>query len=386
MTKHLPQEASDSERKPKVTFGAIVSLILTSLCFTIMLIEVAARLVPNLIPTEIKAVFQDQVFQPTGDIKLHQELGYTYAPDLVNYPASIQDEGVEHTYSISTVSLGYNGVGFRDDGLNGDPFAVVIGDSYTSCVGVDMADCWVEQLEKAAGHDFANLGVIAYSPQQEQRMLAEYGLPLKPRLVLWVFFSNDVNDAWRFDQFGSGAIRGKFYQNPVRSWLAEHSIVYATLSFFWYNRYLFYNLATFDRETSPYDPNLTWLLTNTDLAVPEVAEGFALTKIAILTAHKLTQEQLPEARFVIVIIPFREQAYYTQPLVQQRLDALPNALAEFCRQNDIPVIDLTPAVRARFAADPTPLYFERDIHLNVTGNELVADLLEEDLAGYYPKP
>ena len=375
-----------SKTKPKSGCGNRAGLILVSVCFAVFMIEMAGRLIPGLIPTEIMAIFQDQVYQPSGEVILHPKLGYTYAPNLVNHPSSIEDEGVEHTYSVSTVSLGYQGVGFRDDGISGETFAITIGDSYTSCVGVEMDACWVEYLETATHHDFANLGVIAYSPQQEQQMLAQYGLPLKPKLVLWIFYSNDINDAWRFNQFGSGAIEGKFWQNPVKSWLAQNSIGYRTLAFFWYNRYLFYNLATVDRETTPYDTNLIWLLTYTDLTVPEVTEGFAFTKEAILAAHKETQARLKDTPFVVVIIPFREQVYYTEAMLPQHLDTLPNALANFCQQNNIPVIDLTPAIRARYKADPMPLYFGKDIHLNVAGNQLVGELLETELANYYPGP
>ena len=355
-------------------------VIVVGLIFPMVLIEVAARIVPALIPTEIKTVFQNEEDQDLKGLQPDDELGYKYAPGLVNFLVPFEGDDGEQSYMVTTTSLGYADAGFRDDGLDGQPFAVVIGDSYANCASVAMTECWTELLEQAVGRDFANLGVVGYSPQQEQRMLAKYGLPLKPKLVLWLFFPNDVNDAWRFDQFGRGAVTtGQFWQNPVRAWLARNSVVYAALSFFWYNRYLFYNLLQADGETVPRDSNLVWWLTNTDPTVPEVAAGLSLTETSILTAYQQAQAEADQIEFVVIIVPFREQVY-ANPDLSAQLDRLNLALLDFGQQNGIKVVDLTPALRQAAAAEPAPIYFRRDIHLNRRGNELVADLLRRELA------
>ncbi len=348
--------------------------------FPIVLIESAARVVPGLIPTEIQTVFQNEEDQLLKGLVPDDDLGYKYAPGLVDFLVPFEGDEGSQSYAVTTTSLGYADSGFRDDGLEGDAYAVVIGDSYANCASVALDECWVELLEKGVGRDFANLGVVGYSPQQELRMLTKYGLPLKPELVVWAFFPNDVNDAWRFDQFGRGAAtEGKFWQQPLRAWLAQNSVVYATLSFFWYNRYLFYNLWQADDRLIPRDSNLIWWLTYTDLTVPEVAEGFALTTAAIGQAYQQVQAMAERARFVVVIIPFREQLY-ADPALQPQLDRLNEALVEYGRQHGIPVLDLTPALRQAAEAEPAPLYFRRDIHLTRRGNELVAELLRQNLA------
>ena len=364
---------------------SIIILVVVGLLFPLVLIEIAARIAPQLIPTEIKAVFQHEQDQPLKGLIPDGQLGYKYASGLKNFPVPFVGDKAEQVYTVTTVSLGYAGVGFRDDGLTGDPFAVVVGDSYANCASVALEECWVELLEQATGRDFANLGVVGYSPQQTQRMLATYGLPLKPKLVLWVFFGNDLNDAWRFDQFGSGAAReGKFWQQPVRAWLARNSVVYQALSFFWYNRDLFTRLAQADGELVPRDSNLIWWLTYTDLTVPEVAAGLKLTETAILTASEQLRAADDTADFVVVILPFREQVY-AAPSLRPQLDGYSQALLDFGRQHDITVLDLTPALREAAASQPTPLYFQQDIHLNARGNELVAQLLRQKLSSILAK-
>jgi hypothetical protein len=83
---------------------------------------VAARLIPNLIPLEIKSVFQhEQTQEPKGLIP-DETLGYKYAPGLTDFPVPFTDGGIEEIYHISTVSLGYADAGFRDDGLGSNSF------------------------------------------------------------------------------------------------------------------------------------------------------------------------------------------------------------------------------------------------------------------------
>lgn len=370
--------------KPKTSPQAIAVLILVGLLLPLFAIEAIAYLAPDLIPQEIKSAFQTEQDQPLKGLKPDETLGYMYAPDLVDFQVPFDDDTAPNTYPVSTVSLGYTGVGFRDDGLAGETFAAVIGDSYASCASIAMKACWVELLEQKTGRDFANLGVVGYSPQQEKRMLTRYGLPLQPKLVLWVFFPNDLNDAWRFDQFGSGAAHeGRFWQNPVKSWLAHNSVVYNMGAFFWYNRALFSNLAQAGESNVPRDSNLVWWLTYTDLSVPEVAAGFALTQQEVLKARQETLAQNSAAKFVVIIFPYREQVYAPAAL-QPRLDQLNQALADFCRQQNLTCVDLTSALREKANQEPEPIYYRKDIHLNRRGNEIAAELLAKILKVYWP--
>jgi hypothetical protein len=375
--------------KSKTSFKAIFVLVFMGILCPLVIIEIAAHFAPTLIPDEIRAVFQNRQEQTLKGLIPDATLGYKYAPGLTNFPVPFETGEGQQTYPISTVSLGFKDAGFRDDGLKGEAFGVVVGDSYTSCASVTNAECWVERIEQATGRDMANLGVVGYGPQQEARMLTKYGLPLQPKLVLWVFFANDLNDAWKFDQFGSEAAQeGQFWQNPLKTWLAQHSALFTLGAFFWINRYLFYNLATFDPPTDPRTANLVWWLTNTDLSVPEVAEGLALTKQAMLEARQRFLAQDNTARFVVVILPYREQVYAPATL-QPQLDQLNQSLIDFCQQQNIPWIDLTPMLREQASYEPAPLYFRKDIHLNARGNEIVAklltQLLQEHLKGSQEK-
>jgi hypothetical protein len=361
----------------KSVLGILISILVGGCLLPLILVEAAVYLRPSLLPAEIRSsIFQtDRAILPAEQsaqlILQDQLLGYKYAPNVIDHRLRVEQD---KTFTLSTVSLGYEGIGFRDDGVNGEPFAIVLGDSYANCSGVALEVCWVERLEQKMGRDVANLSVLGYSPQQEQRILTHYGLPLKPKLVLWVFFANDLKDAWRFQQFGSGAMKETpFWQNPVKAWLAQHSAVYITFSFFWYNRNFFYRLSQAEKGA---DPGIAWWLANIDPAVPEVAQGLELTEATILEASR--QAQAEGIQFVVVVLPFREQVY-GPPDLQRQFDSPIGRLTELLQQQGALVIDLTGEMRARARQESQPLYFASDIHLNERGNEIAAELLAQKL-------
>jgi hypothetical protein len=81
---------------------------------------------------------------------------------------------------------------------------------------------------------------------------------------LWVFFPNDLNDAWRLTNLATGLLRWPVLAKSDQSRLA--SLVYNIGAFFWYHRFLFYNLI---RQVIPALPglNLIWWQTYTNLAI-----------------------------------------------------------------------------------------------------------------------
>ncbi len=358
---------SQSKRTP---IYSVAIMVVASVIVGLLLIELVIYLKPDLIPPVIRTEYfmSDAESFPYGTIP-DDKVGYKFAPNISDMIVPFGDK----SYTISTVSLGTDDTGFRDDGINGEPYAIVLGDSVTVCVGVNQAECWVELLEQKTGRDFANLGVSGYGPDLQFRMLQHYGFSLRPRLVVWVFFANDMIQGWRFSRFGQGAIaEGEFWKNPIRKWLAKNSAIYLTLSYFWYERNFFRYLYS-QNSSIAGDSTLAWWLAYSDLTVPEVAEGFERTKGLILEADRQTDAELD---FIVVIIPFREQILYTGSEFQPVFDAPGEQLLKFCRQNNIPVIDVTARVRERVGNEADEIFFE-DSHLTERGNELVAEILDE---------
>lgn len=344
-----------------------------SIFLSLMIIEIFFYLNPNLLPAAIRTEYflSDDEGGPPGMV-IDEDIGYKYLPGT---RIDIPFEG--HTYSISAVSVGYDEIGFRDDGLNGPLYGIILGDSMAVCVGVELEQCWVEELEQQSRQDFINMGMSGFGPDLQYRMLKKYGLPLQPQKVIWVFFPNDLIQAWRFHQFGQGGVKeGKFWQNPVLSWLANHSTIYLTLAYFWYERNFFKNLY-FGRPPIAHNATLAWWLAYTDLSIPEVAEGLARTQAIILEAYQATLAQ--QSDFVVVVLPFRDQIVYQHSEFAPVFNASTQTIVAFARAHHIPIIDLTQPLSQLTAHSPNT-YFFKDSHLTREGNKVVADILTRELA------
>ncbi|MDD5136886.1 MAG: hypothetical protein PHN63_06040 [Candidatus Omnitrophica bacterium] len=63
--------------------------------------------------------------------------------------------------------------------------AVALGDSFTECMGCNIADTWSSILSSRYGINTLNLGVQGYAPQQLTGSLAMYGMQFKPKYVIY---------------------------------------------------------------------------------------------------------------------------------------------------------------------------------------------------------
>ncbi len=366
----MTQPISKSSKTTKIK--SIVTLIGLSILLSLGIIELFFYLNPSMLPRVIQSRYflSDATWSPPGAV-IDTDIGYRYLPDIeLNIPFG------DSSYSFSTVSLDYDDIGFRDDGITGTPDNIVLGDSMVVCTGVDIENCWVELLEQQIDQDFINLGVSGFGPDLQYRMLKKYGLPLNPKKVLWVIFPNDSIQAWRFNKFGQGGVKGgEFWKNPIPSWLAKHSTIYITIAYFWYERNFFRNVYFGDPPVAN-NITLSWWLAYTDSSVPEVAEGLARTQSILLEAYQDTVAH--QAEFIVVILPFREQVLYKESEFQPIFDSTAQAIVDFGQVNNITVIDLTQPIIEMTTQSPDTFFFT-DSHLTVEGNKLVSDILAEEL-------
>ncbi|MGH7887128.1 MAG: SGNH/GDSL hydrolase family protein, partial [Candidatus Binatia bacterium] len=94
--------------------------------------------------------------------------------------------------------LNLDGIGFRGGSSGGPAWAVAVGDSFTFGVGVEQEDTWVYLLAKALSREIVNLGIPAQGPPQYTRVLKRYGLPMRPKVVFYGFYFNDLDATNRF--------------------------------------------------------------------------------------------------------------------------------------------------------------------------------------------
>lgn len=352
--------------------------------------EVLLRTFPALLPAPIrtssKAPLLD-LFRSDPERLADPELISRFRPGVVITTANEIGDMVE----FRTVSLGFQDVGFRDDGLNEEKGfrAVVLGDSFAEGAWVNLDDGWVELLEQRSGADFVNLGVGTYGTIQERIVLERYGLELEPDLVVLAFFSG--ND------FGNDGC----YEGEVNQRVDER--LKGFLSRYFYSYEMLKYILGQSRVNNPYVPELNessggglaYRSEGLELVFhiehlnsmerddppPWIARGAELTPDNILRIQEICNENGIE--FIVVICPSKEQVYWdimkTLLAESERYDPdWPNSLIESSGvENGIHVLDLTPVFRAHSGDQ---LYFTEDTHWNVEGNRLAAEAVYTYLA------
>ncbi len=332
--------------------------------------------------------------------------------------------------------------GFRNAAVR-DPIAVAaLGDSFTDAMTLPVEQAWPARLEGRLGVTVQNYGTAGFGPQQEERVLEDFALRHRPRVVVVAFFAgNDIFNAesfddvdrapeaarprppgWRikdtvarFDQLylvslmragveafherwpGSGAARAD--EHP-REGAVEPAAPAGTL-------------ATFDRGmfTVPVAGRALRValmppyLNTLRFSAQELGarRGWALTRRSVERMQQLCRAG--GAELVVMFVPFKSQVYL--PLLQRSLarDELERALAfyfrgtgpavdvdtlashrlaqnelmgAFCAERAIAFLDLTPMMEAAVDSGRN-VYFPDDAHWNAAGHDVAAAALAEVL-------
>lgn len=155
-----------------------LGLVLLSLAAALVLVEIGLRVWAHRASRERALAFDP-------------ELGWRMLPDARKLGR----------YWGATRPAQTNSHGFRDRERThartpGVLRIVAIGDSFTFGADVDDGERFTDALERAApGLEALNLGVNAYGPDQELRLLEIEGLRYAPDVVVWVvFLGNDLHD------------------------------------------------------------------------------------------------------------------------------------------------------------------------------------------------
>ncbi len=376
-----------------------ISLMLFGLLLGLLLIEGSLQLFSNWLPEGLR--------YRAGLARFQAQMYGIYGPDPYLWQKSLPgiDRVVsghpDYTFRVQTNSLGFEDIGFRDDGFAGRPAAIALGDSFTWGDGVDNDQTWVAQLEAHSGQEIVNMGMSGYGSIQRLRILEKYGLALQPKLILWSFFPNDFYDdghfAWR-EETGRLSKQGEAVAPPGLTETIDRALHRVSVA---------YNLVASpfgepdDEEeyerllypgTAEHPLNLTFVLRpywqkRLDPNDKYVAAGVELTRQALITAQ--AEANAAQASLVVILFPSKEQAYWpvVATLVDRpetyHLDWPMEEVKAWCQAQGIAALDLTPVFQAH-AAQGEQLYFRFDAHWNEAGHALAAQAIQQYLARQDP--
>ena len=193
-----------------------IALAFSGILFALVLCEGMIWLAPQkMLPSRLQELNKRMALYRATDgmFIADKELLFKIRP---NYDAVVDHP--DYHVRVKT-HLNLDAIGFRGGSTGGPAWAVAVGDSFTFGVGVEQEYTWVYLLAKALGREIVNLGIPAQGPAQYTRVLKRYALPIRPKVVFYGFYFNDLDSANRF-------YRQQRTPIPVSRYLRQYSVLY----------------------------------------------------------------------------------------------------------------------------------------------------------------
>jgi putative hemolysin len=308
--------------------------------------------------------------------------------------------GVLHGGNISEVAGGippsdmtlfrwdvkYDRNGFRNGVDLTGADTIVLGDSMVEAISVPDAQLMTSLLARLQGRVVANLGQYGYGPLEEQVVLKRYGLPLRPRTVLWMFYEgNDLRDVIRYRKEMMAQREQPGFWRPY--W--QRSFTYNALEQIHMQLKKAFRPSGIRRSGVMQTSNAKKLTVYfTYPSLPLTKEDLSALDEAALTvaaAHKLCAAQ--GSRLVFVFIPEKFRVF--QGLCQfphesecrnWALNDMPERLQRTVRSisPEIGYLDLTPDFVAA-ARRGVVSYYPDDTHWSAEGHKIAAESINDYL-------
>jgi hypothetical protein len=382
-------------------------LLFVGLTVALGTMELFLRAFPNWLPGDVRVdppvrriqALSDQSY----DIKLSNgDLFYWMKGRIAPVPSD-QDK------VVAQVRWQTDADGFRNNVPKSDTYDIVaLGDSFT--IGGNVASPWPQMLAEYSGSTVLNLGEAGNGPQQELKILRQYGLDSSPQWVILAFFEgNDLHDAASYAQASYFILPrfGKYVMQHGLDAFSEGDSSGDTTSEAPNYRYpITVKVNGNDLQLAFFSYYVAWLSVSRD--VIESSQNYALVEETIIEARDLTEAA--GAQFLLVYVPSKEHVYLpylkdpdvlanvftdvpsmelgeagflqftnkqvSPELASQHSDDQSSLLAAFAAGQNIHYLDLTPVFQEQ-ASSGVELYYPFDTHWNQLGHNLAAGTINQ---------
>ena len=393
-----------------------VVLVVLGLVIALGSAEILMRAFPNMVPAEVRVnpparrvkAFVDETYdlkQSDGDLWHYMQGNIVpLSPD--------QDQVIAHVHMITDAN------GFRNSPPEKATYGIVaLGDSFTRGTGV--AASWPQKLAEDTGSDVLNLGDVAFGPQDELKVLRQFGLKKQPQLVILAYFEgNDLYDAGSYEQASPMILLrfGKYiFNRSVEAWHEKRTDTASAAAISNYRYPISITINHKDLKMVFFSSYISWLSLSRDAI--EASQNYRLVKETILQMQKLSEAQ--GANFLLVYLPSKSHVYLpylnepetisqvfsdvpkleldnagfiqftnktaTPELTHQHMDDQAHLMADFAAENHIRFLDLTPIFQDE-AGKGTELYYPFDTHWNQLGQDLAAESINKYIEETIPDP
>jgi len=392
-------------RRGLVLFLVKVSLVVLGVGGALVLMELFLRANPNLVPRQIRVnpparrvrAFVDETY----DLKLSDGDLFHWMQGVVAPLPPEEDAVVAQVHMITDAH------GFRNSLPEKAAYQIVVlGDSFTRASGV--ATPWPQKLAEDIGSEVLNLGDVGFGPQDELKVLQQYGLNKQSQWVILAYFEgNDLYDAASYEQ-ANPFIIARFARYLLTQGLEawndrEQGTAQAAVA----PSYRYPIRATInntDLDLTFFPPYISWLSISDGSL--ERSQNYRLVQETILKVRDLSAAA--GSRFLLVFLPSKEHVYLpylndpetlakvfadvptlelneagsiqfteqkaTPELIFLNMDAQAHLLADFSAQQDINYLDLTSTFQKEAGAG-AELYYLYDTHWNQSGHDLAAQMI-----------
>ncbi len=401
----------------KKTFAPIlgnVLLVLLGLVIALGSVEMLMRAFPNWVPLEVRVnpparrvkAFIDETYdlrQSDGDL-WHYMRGniVPLSPD--------QDQVVAHVHMITDAH------GFRNSPPEKATYGIVaLGDSFTRASGVAIP--WTQKLAEYTGSDVLNLGEVGFGPQDELKVLRQYGLKKQPQWVIMAYFEgNDLYDAASYEQANPFILLrfGRYIlSRSIEAWHEKRSGTASAAVISNYSYPITITINHKELEMVFFSSYISWLSLSEEAI--SASHNYRLVRETILQVQELSESA--GANFLLVYVPSKSHVYLpyvnnpdtiarvftdvpvielddtgflqfrddtaTPELVRQHMDDQARLLADFAAENHIRFLNLTPIFQEE-AGTGAELYYPFDTHWNQLGHDLAAGSINEYIEEMLP--
>lgn len=400
------KEQLNRKNTPVPALGNLV-LIFLGLAIALGVAEMLMRAFPNWLPAEVR------VNPPARRVKAFIDETYDLREtdgDLFHYmKGKVKPLSPDEDQVVARVHMTTDADGFRNSSPEKAAYEIVaLGDSFTRASGV--ASPWTQKLAEIRKSDVLNLGDIGFGPQDELKVLRQYGLRKQPQWVIMAYFEgNDLYDAAAYEQANPFIVFrfGRYILGrSVESWHQRISSMDSAAAVSNYRYPITITINDKDLEMVFFSSYISWL----SLSREEIAasQNFHLVGETILEVQDLSRAA--QANFLLVYVPSKSHIYLpyvndpetvtnvfadvpvielddtgslqfgnetaTPGLVRQHMDDQAHLLADFAAGHSIRFLDLTPIFHEE-AGRGTQLYHLYDTHWNQLGHNLAAEAIYE---------
>ena len=289
-----------------------------------------------------------------------------------------------------SLTFTYNRLGFRNPTVLERAHVALIGDSFVDGWYVSDEETVARRLETRLGRPVANLGVAGYGILQELAILEEQAPRLKPSVVAWfIFEGNDLYNDTRFENTMRAMRAGPpdTYMDgrpvPDETLWRQRSFILGALDLLrlWCHPILPNRMPYGGRLVAPGRPEQEIYFAEY-AAVPWsdwIAGRWDRARAALTRATAFCRRQGLHLLICYVPVKFRVYRSFVRfppdsPCRDWTLWPLPGRVADFCRSENLPFLDLTEPLQDAVRGGGMP-YSPVDSHWGPEGHALVADLL-----------